>query len=125
MNFTTPFLPRSHVRSMLFLLFCVLLKLVAKPSPSKKLCKNDHVGFRSKVYLFSKHKNKCHTAFFFSFLKSLFIPFSRGVFSYKYLQEFLIPQNHTDDKYHAIKVLNLYKNTLQLNTCLLQIKIHI
>lgn len=34
-------------------------------------------------------------------------------------------KTYIDDKYHAIKVLNLYKNTLQFNTYLLQIKIHI
>lgn len=34
-------------------------------------------------------------------------------------------KHNIDDKYHAIKVLNLYKNTLQFNTYLLQIKIHI
>lgn len=34
-------------------------------------------------------------------------------------------KRNIDDKYHAIKVLNLYKNTLQFNTYLLQIKIHI
>lgn len=46
-------------------------------------------------------------------------------FSYKFATILSSQKPYIDDKYHAIKVLNLYKNTLQFNTCLLQIKIHI
>lgn len=65
--------------------------------------------------------------FFFGFLKSLFIPFGRGFFIPIQIFATILnsPKPYIDDKYHAIKVLNLYKNTLQFNTCLLQIKIHI
>lgn len=81
------------------------------------------------LFVFVSHvmsgRNKVDQYYLFNALKSQFISIYTVFFHTNICNSLNFKKTYIDDKYHAIKVLNLYKNTLQFNTYLLQIKIRI